>query len=231
LLSLIGDDKVETVFDVFFALAPDHPQHVVLLKDGSYLCTCLLLQNNGIVCRHFFHLMQVNKRCKYHISLIRRRWYKEVMQDDSNADVREEPFLFARTQHRTLDNMDTTPVPDTYMEDVLGLFPSLPEVSQSDQLLVSKKRRFGVLTGMSKELAERASSNQELFEKLKDVLAQELAGLRGEDDIEDPLQVKTKGRPKKSRFVSSVESKKGRSSVRCGKCGQDGHNARTCRGG
>ena len=175
--------------------------------------------------------MQVDKRCKYHISLVCRRWYKELSQDDPNTDVREEPFLFARAQHQALNDADNAPVPDTYMADILGLFPSLPEVSESDKLLVSKKKRFGVLTGMSKELAEMASSNQEVFERLKGVLAQELRGLRGEDDIKDPLEVKTKGRPKKSRFVSSVESKKGRSSVRCGKCGEEGHNSRTCRGG
>src|SRR5205823_4673480 len=112
-------------------------------------------------------------------------------------------FLFAKTNNYT----DIVLPPDTYMVDIMGLFPSLPEVSQSNKLLLSKKRRFGVLTGMSKEIAERASSNQELFEKMKCVLAQELAGLRGENDIQDPLQVKTKGRPKKSRFVSSMESK------------------------
>ena len=172
--------------------------------------------------------MQVDKRCRYHISLVRRRWYKELAQDDPNTNVRELPFLFARTQAH--DSSENTSVPDTYMADILGLFPSLPEVSESDKLLISKKQRFGVLTGMSKELAERASSNQELFERLKGVLAREIAGLRGEDDIKDPLEVKGKGRPRKSRFVSSVESKKGRTSVRCGKCGEEGHNSRTCRG-
>src|SRR5262249_39746284 len=126
---------------------------------------------------------------------------------------------------------DNVPVPDTYMADILDLFPSLPEVSESNKLLISKKQRFGVLTGMSKELAERASSNQEVFERLKGVLAQELAGLRGEDDIKDPVEVKGKGSPRKSRCVSSVESKKGGSSVRCGRCGEEGHNVRTCRGG
>jgi hypothetical protein len=107
----------------------------------------------------------------------------------------------------------------------------MPEVSESDRLNISKKKRFGVLTGMSKELAEMASSNQEVFERLKSVLVREIRGLRADDDVEDPQQVKTKGRPKKSRFVSSVDSKKGWSSVRCGRCGGEGHNSRSCRGG
>ena len=150
------------------------------------------------------------------------------MQDDPNIDVREEPFLFAQTQLQGLGDLDNAPVPDTYMADILALFSSLPEASESNKLLVSKKQRFGVLTGMSKELAERASSSQELFQKLKGVLEEQLADLRGEDEIKDPIEVKGKGRPRKSRLVSSVESKKGRSSVRCGRCGEEGHNSRSC---
>ena len=73
----------------------------------------------------------------------------------------------------------------------------MPEVSESDKLNISKKKRFGLLAGMSKELAEMASSNQEVFERLKSVLVREVRGLRGDDDVEDPQQVKTKGRPKK----------------------------------
>ena len=115
------------------------------------------------------------------------------------------------------------------MADILAIFPSLPKFSESVWLLLSNNQRFGVLTGLSKELAEMASSNHEVFERLKTVLAKEIRVLKGDDGIEDPVRVKTKGRPKKSRFVSSVESKKERSSVRCGKCGEDGHNARTCR--
>lgn len=134
------------------------------------------------------------------------------MQDDLNANARSEPFVFAKTQVQAIDTANII-LSDTYMADVTGLFPSLPEVSQSDKLLLSKKQRFGVLTGMSKELAEMVSLNEELFEKTKGVLAQELAGLRGEDDVRDPFRVKTKGRPKKSRFVSSLESKKARRRV------------------
>ena len=30
--------------------------HVILLDEGTHLCTCLLLVNKGLVCRHFFRV-------------------------------------------------------------------------------------------------------------------------------------------------------------------------------
>jgi hypothetical protein len=46
------------------------PQHVILLNDGSHLCTCLWLINRGIVCRHFFRVMSYSINAQFHISLI-----------------------------------------------------------------------------------------------------------------------------------------------------------------
>ncbi|EXX51065.1 hypothetical protein RirG_265020 [Rhizophagus irregularis DAOM 197198w] len=43
------------------------PQHIILLDDGSHLCTCLWLINKGIVCRHFFqyNIEQQHKESVY----------------------------------------------------------------------------------------------------------------------------------------------------------------------
>ena len=46
------------------------PQHVILLDDGSHLCTCLWLINRGIICRHFFRVMSYSANAQFHISLI-----------------------------------------------------------------------------------------------------------------------------------------------------------------
>ncbi|PKC53781.1 hypothetical protein RhiirA1_478578 [Rhizophagus irregularis] len=51
------------------------PQHIILLDDGSHLCTCLWLINKGIVCRHFFQVMSYSINAQFHISLISQRWY------------------------------------------------------------------------------------------------------------------------------------------------------------
>lgn len=74
MMTTIGSDQIVCVFDVTYHLdlGQKKQQHVILLKDDSFLCTCLLLQNNGIVCWHYFHLMQVDNHFKYHVKLIPR---------------------------------------------------------------------------------------------------------------------------------------------------------------
>src|ERR1043165_7632500 len=50
-------------------------QYIILLDDGSHLCTCLWLINRGIMCRHFFRVMSYSANARFHISLISRQWY------------------------------------------------------------------------------------------------------------------------------------------------------------
>ncbi len=133
LVSRIGADKVDAIFDVAY-ISSNRPQYVVLLRDGSYLCTCLLLQNCGIVCRHFFRLMMDGK-CKYHIALVRRRWYKEVLQDDSDLDPSKEPFAYIGLIQKPVDA--DAPMSDTYMKDILAAFSTQASVPRSDAALVS----------------------------------------------------------------------------------------------
>jgi hypothetical protein len=74
---------------------------------------------------------------------------------------------------------------------------------------------------------KRASEDPAAFEKFKDVLVGQLAQLRDIEEVEDPLYVKGKGRPRNKRLKGATEPKE-RVRVKCGKCGKEGHNARTC---
>ena len=94
----------------------------------------------------------------------------------------------------------------TYMKDLLAAFSIPSSISRSDSTLLSNKRRYAELTSMSKKIAEKVSSHPELFERIKDVLTKELASLRVDEDIQDPVYVKGKGRPRQKRLKSSVES-------------------------
>jgi hypothetical protein len=64
-----------------------HSCHFVVLFDKtSHLCTCLLLINRGIFCRHFFAVMLSTESACFHLGLVAKRWFKE--SDCSNlADV------------------------------------------------------------------------------------------------------------------------------------------------
>src|SRR5215469_18322523 len=148
LLTKLGDDKVASVFDVWNAANPRQLQHIIILKDGSFICTCLLLVNSGVVCRHFFHLMTVEKECKYHVSLIPTRWYKEELQNATTS----EPFVFANTINQQLEAEDITEEPklDTYMVDVQSLFPSMAFASRPAPSELSRMQKYGELNGLYK---------------------------------------------------------------------------------
>jgi len=75
-LSSIGLDKIDAIFKVSWLIPPRRTQFVLLLNDGSHVCTCRLHQNKDFVCMHVFHLKRDNVSVKYHIHLIPRRWFK-----------------------------------------------------------------------------------------------------------------------------------------------------------
>ena len=55
--SLIEGITKEMVLEVWHIRATGTSgigHYVVLLNDGTHLCTCLLLINKGLICRHFF---------------------------------------------------------------------------------------------------------------------------------------------------------------------------------
>jgi hypothetical protein len=232
MMRTVGSETVECVFDVTYRLdiGRKRRQHVILLKDSSYICTCLLLQNNGIVCRHFFHLMQVDRRFKYHIKLIPRRWYMDHLQDSEELEESFGLFLRAMTQQANIgEGGDGTPdVPDvpavTFMSDIFKIFPSAPSLSQDDQSHLSKKRRHGEISGLVKDIFNVVESSPEMFEIVKEGLSDVIVKGRGLDGMKDPVHVKAKGRPRKSRMKSSMETTT--RSTKCGVCNKLGHNSR-----
>ena len=226
LLSRIDISKVIKINTLTWLGASNHVQHVILLQDGTFLCTCFLHQNNGLVCRHFFHLMTMDKAYKYHISLVRKRWYKETLQDNTSLDISKEPFVFADTVADKLNINDLNPLPATYMTEIHSLFPAHLVAPKTNTTELSQKRRYGVLTGLSKQIAEKVSTDAVEYERIKGILVEQLADLRELEELKDPTYIKGKGRPKRSRLSSNAESKRG---TKCGKCREEGHNSRTCK--
>ena len=51
--------------------------YVMLLNDGTHLCTCLLLMNKGLICCHFFRVATYSQSATFHITLISSHWYLE----------------------------------------------------------------------------------------------------------------------------------------------------------
>ncbi|CAG8551904.1 12154_t:CDS:2 [Funneliformis mosseae] len=54
----------------------DHTNYILLMNDGSHLCTCLRNIYYGIICRHYFQVMNHTHKAKFHITMISKRWYR-----------------------------------------------------------------------------------------------------------------------------------------------------------
>jgi len=151
--------------------------------------------------------MQVDHRFKYHVKLIPRRWYKEHLQDSQDLEESFGPFLCAITQKPKVgeDEISSAPGP-MFMSDIFKVFPLPTTLSRDDQSLLSKKRRYGEISGRMKDIIAVVDSNPEMFELVKEGLDQVIVKGRGVEGMKDPVHVKAKGRPRKTRITSTMES-------------------------
>lgn len=208
------------IYDVWRLLdvAQEHQQSVILLADGSYLCTCLQLQNSGVVCRHFFYLMREDCRFKYHISLIPRRWHRERARV-SGQSIALEPFSVARTHPQPYEPECPS---RTYMSDVRRLFPLTSPTSLLDERELSRKKRRAELSCKLKALQQMADDDSDEYESIMESLDEVIVQAQG--IILNPPQKETKGRPRVKRYKNSSETKE--RTLRCTTCGLSGHNKR-----
>ncbi|GES96856.1 protein FAR1-related sequence 5-like [Rhizophagus clarus] len=79
LINSVPKESIKEVWQIIPYLVPNSYQHVIILNDGTHLCTCLLLVSHGIICRHYFKLMIENPNALFHILLMPTRW----LQDDA----------------------------------------------------------------------------------------------------------------------------------------------------
>ncbi|CAB4403132.1 unnamed protein product [Rhizophagus irregularis] len=78
LRSLVSNLPMEAILEVWNVRATGTygiGHYVILLNDGTHLCTCLLLLNKGLVCRYFFCVGTYSRFTTFHISMIPNRWY------------------------------------------------------------------------------------------------------------------------------------------------------------
>ncbi|CAB4438509.1 unnamed protein product [Rhizophagus irregularis] len=68
---------------------------VILLDDGTHLCTCLETITKGIICHHFWRVMLYSHLAKFHISIIPIRWYKNNILSNLDINLKNSPILTA----------------------------------------------------------------------------------------------------------------------------------------
>ncbi|CAG8697934.1 6021_t:CDS:2 [Funneliformis mosseae] len=63
-------------------------KHFIVLYDNAmHLCTCLILINHGLVCRHFFATMLVSSIAKFHIRLLPQHWYTNISVIEADSTL------------------------------------------------------------------------------------------------------------------------------------------------
>lgn len=87
---------------------------IALKKDGTFLCSCKLLESRGLVCAHFFATLEYSKTARFHISLVNPRWYHD---ETSIEQVESEPMLTASGE---LEDKTIAPLLINALKDIRG---------------------------------------------------------------------------------------------------------------
>ncbi|KAI7828102.1 hypothetical protein BC939DRAFT_444556 [Gamsiella multidivaricata] len=123
------------------------------MDDHSYFCTCLLLQNKEIVCRHFFCVMQGDSRCKYRTSLVLKRWFKEQWQDLEGFETKVGSKLLVAYPHYIASTRTEDHPASACTRIVHTLFStgsSTPQPRKEERLRI---KRHADVAGIARELA------------------------------------------------------------------------------
>ena len=96
--SLINQVNWEDILEIWRVTYITHnsnstPHFVIILFDRSHICTCLMILNRGLVCRHFFQVMIRSQQAQFSIFLIKRRWFKLEIYNDSENFVQKQAFM------------------------------------------------------------------------------------------------------------------------------------------
>ncbi|KAF8914327.1 hypothetical protein CPB84DRAFT_81962 [Gymnopilus junonius] len=98
--------------------ASSTPHCLALLDNGNYLCDCCMGTNLGIPCRHYFVALSSVKGLKFHLGLIRSRWYQ-----DPNINLADIPSTgcehITHATRADLAQLNTSQLPSLIMSNPL----------------------------------------------------------------------------------------------------------------
>ncbi|GES88875.1 protein FAR1-related sequence 5-like [Rhizophagus clarus] len=189
-------------------------QYVILLQDGSHICTCLMLINKGIICRHFIKILTKSASAFFNISLIPSRWYNDQTAQLSGDEIRASPSiqLFNNSQSESIHitpNMEYS-----YLDIMRGGNVFTPELKE----IVTDRQQYAKACGLQKKaynLAKQLGQESEYINLLNNFILSMEVSLNEMNDkentdevqrrISNPIYVKPRGRPPQKRYKSSLE--------------------------
>ena len=182
--------------------------YLILLNEGTHLCTCLLLINKGLLCRHFFRVGTYSQYATFHISMIPNRWYLNPDVDPNDLLQQYPPIPVCNT---TQAEYRMTCEKNINFQHFFSLRTNS---SGSYHSVKPAKAIYAELLGLSRKAIDSAIKSglqQELSNILKTFIydVQNKTNCQETDqvlvgDINNPDIIKHKGRPPK-RLKSSIE--------------------------
>ncbi|CAJ0640800.1 10604_t:CDS:2 [Entrophospora sp. SA101] len=145
-------------------------QYVIVFNDGAYLCTCMLLSHEGIVCRHFLAILRTSQIAKFHISMVSKRC-DLIKVLNSNLP---------KTQDKVVDTKKN------YIK-LLDSFKSITQIIGDDP---DKYEETKTLFEETYHKLKREKEEKEEREE-KEIIDND------DNKIKNPIPTKTKGHPKK----------------------------------
>jgi len=92
MLDSVSGESIKEIWRITPYMFTNSYQHIIIFKDGTHLCTCLLLVSHGIICRHYFKLMVENSNALFHVLLMPTRWLQDDVWDRVD-EIFNEPFI------------------------------------------------------------------------------------------------------------------------------------------
>ncbi|RIB08601.1 hypothetical protein C2G38_2270667 [Gigaspora rosea] len=234
-------------------------QYVILMTDGSHICTCNLLITHGYPCRHFYKILHCSFQAKWHIGLIARRWYKDNVIKETPNKIWEQSSISLCTNE--IQNEDNHIIEFRYLKEICEsdvYTPVLQEINSTQQ-------KYGRVQGIMRKVLDLAiytNSYDELIGICQNFILdkQQIQEPQKDDElnIENPRVTARKGRRpgrakstveiqdnqlKKRRYLQPVNmnqtvndpgtacngSKEKDTHKTCQNCRQKGHNKATCK--
>ncbi|CAG8534169.1 7715_t:CDS:2, partial [Gigaspora rosea] len=226
LLDRLNCANISEIWNVSRITNSDVNHIVFCLEDGSYSCTCLLQQKQGLVCRHFFHLLNVTKVARFSIRLINVRWISRKLREEAMAESDHFGLRFTSVEN---SGMQISHVTKRF--EWLQLFVYISEENNvnGDNDFIEKQLFYGKQTCIKK--AQQTNQKSDLNDSDKE---NNFSDFR----LRNPLKVSTRGRPKLASHrnnskrnlqpIHDESATKRRRQNQCSYCKEVGHNIAIC---
>ncbi|EXX64632.1 hypothetical protein GLOIN_2v1827324 [Rhizophagus irregularis DAOM 181602=DAOM 197198] len=225
---LIGDNDIFELLHYQEELDLENQINPELINNKDESTIAIFIEDNGVICRHYFKVMMESNFAKFHINMIPKRWYKEYLQSNL-MKINNLPVVTLGLSRKAsqLAIEDVNDELKDFLNKFIGKKKKLREMQESN-------RRLRTIDNVVNKNVRSAEINSKIVFKAN-------GRVYATDEINEPLKLIAKGRPANKRLKSSIEIS-GKSSGNIlgkenankkeyiySKCKEIGHNARTCK--